>query len=386
MKKYLLLIILIALVFVCKSDTIIKIEYGHYLNYDYVIRYPNIKNLDISNLYLYKTLKDDKLKKVAIDYNIVYYSDLIEIDYQIKKDKKLSHDVTYLKDNKILSLKDIIKNKEEFDKIVKNKIKKEYQKEVTNLDYTIIFKPDYLLVRASDNIKIPYEELIDIIYDDYLNKDNPNIKEYLDNKKKYQNKKLVAITFDDGPSNYTDYLLDELAKRDVKVTFFLVGYNIKKHSETIKKMASYGHDIGNHTYNHYNLIKLDSKKMTEEIDKVNDLIYKYSNYQVKLVRPPYGSLNSDLINNNDYSFILWNVDTLDWKYRDSDKVYHNIIKNVQAGDIILLHDLYKTSIDGALKAIDYLKQQDYEFVTVSDLALYSGQKLKINQKYYNFRK
>ena len=151
-------------------------------------------------------------------------------------------------------------------------------------------------------------------------------------------------------------------------------------------MASYGHDIGNHTYNHYNLIKLDSKKITEEIDKVNDLIYKYSNYQVKLVRPPYGSLNSDLINNNDYSFILWNVDTLDWKYRDSDKVYHNIIKNVQAGDIILLHDLYKTSIDGALKAIDYLKQQDYEFVTVSDLALYSGQKLKINQKYYNFRK
>ena len=81
MKKYLLLIILIALVFVCKSDTIIKIEYGHYLNYDYVIRYPNIKNLDISNLDLYKTIKDDKLKRVAIDYNIVYYNDLIEIDY-----------------------------------------------------------------------------------------------------------------------------------------------------------------------------------------------------------------------------------------------------------------------------------------------------------------
>lgn len=392
MKKLVLIFILIIILITFKMSSFdLKVIEGDNLNYKYVIKYPNTKNLNIDNLNKYKNINDPNLKEVLIDYKIIELTNIKQIDYRITKKYaqnkiKTEYEIIYLKNDTVINIDEIIKDKTELTKKIISKIKSEYNTLVSDdFKYEIVFMADKVFIRSIYNIELSYYELIGIINDDYLNESDSKVKEYLLKKERYKDKKLVAITFDDGPSKYTDDLLDALKERDVQATFFLVGYNIKKYPHLIERMYLENHEIGNHTYHHYRLTKIDDDDVTSELTKVNELINKTINYNIKLVRPPYGSINSNIIKNNNYSYILWSLDTLDWKYRNADTVYNNIINNIEDGDIILLHDLYKTSVDGVIKAIDELKKQDYEFVTVSELALYKNAKLKYNTKYNSFK-
>lgn len=179
--------------------------------------------------------------------------------------------------------------------------------------------------------------------------------------------KLVAITFDDGPSKHTATLLDGLKARGAKATFFCVGYNASAYPKTLKRIVDEGHQLANHTSTHPELPSLSSASIKKEIDNCNKYLAAAAGAQTFYLRPPYGAYNKTVRNVCGSPIILWSVDTLDWKYRNANTVYNNIINQTKDGSIILLHDLYKTSVEGALRAIDTLQARGYEFVTVKEL-------------------
>lgn len=183
------------------------------------------------------------------------------------------------------------------------------------------------------------------------------------------NGKLIAITFDDGPGAYTAQLLDELAARDVKATFFVSGYRAANYPETLKRMVSEGHQLASHTQNHENLNTLSAAKIADEISRTQDYITAAGGDNPAYIRPPYGNANKTVRAQAPSPLINWSVDPEDWKYHNADTVCKNILAGSYDGAIILVHDIYQTSVNGALAAIDKLLEQGYEFVTVRDLLL-----------------
>ena len=187
--------------------------------------------------------------------------------------------------------------------------------------------------------------------------------------------KLVAFTFDDGPGSFgtTSRLLDGLAARGAKATFFMNGSNgphgVVNNMSLLRRMAEDGHQLANHTYSHHvPFSNLSSGSIVSEVQSVNDYLYDAmgGSYQT-LVRIPGGETSSNITVNVDAPMIRWSVDPLDWQYRNANTVYNNIMRNVSDGAIVLVHDIYDSSVSGALQAISDLQNQGYECVTVSEL-------------------
>ena len=195
--------------------------------------------------------------------------------------------------------------------------------------------------------------------------------------------KLIAITFDDGPGAYTSTLLDELAARDVKATFFVSGYRAASYPETLKRMVAEGHQLASHTQNHENLNTLSASKIASEISQTQALITAAGGDDPAYIRPPYGNANQTVRAQATAPLINWSVDPEDWKYHNADTVCRNILSGSYDGAIILVHDIYKTSVEGALAAIDTLLKQGYEFVTVRDLLLRRGVTPERGVMYYD---
>lgn len=184
----------------------------------------------------------------------------------------------------------------------------------------------------------------------------------------YENR--IAITFDDGPGkNTTEKLLDGLKERGVTATFFLVGEKIEENKELVERMYKEGHLIGNHTFSHVQLSKTDGRQAAEEIIKTNMLIEEITGEPVQYVRPPYGSYSNKLLMQINMTPVLWSVDPEDWKREDVRGIVKDVAENVKCGDIILMHDIYDTSVTAALEIIDELKSKGYIFVTVDQLLL-----------------
>lgn len=196
---------------------------------------------------------------------------------------------------------------------------------------------------------------------------------------------LIAITFDDGPSKNTETLLNAMKERDIKVTFFVVGERLDEFSDTLLREYKEGHEIGSHTWNHLNLANADSTTANQNLQKTTDKINEIIGTDIgtPIIRPPYGSVNDNVRSYVNAPLILWSVDTLDWKYRDADSVKQRIIDQACDGAIILLHDLYDTSVAGAIAAIDELQKEGYTFVTVSELFRRKGQTLEAGVTYTN---
>lgn len=183
----------------------------------------------------------------------------------------------------------------------------------------------------------------------------------------FEGKKLVAITFDDGPSNVTTKILDELDKRDAKVTFFMVGNRVDKYADVVKRVSESGHTIGNHSYTHKSFNKQTPEQYLNEINTTNFTISNITGEEVIFVRPPYGAYKQSTLENVNMNFVLWSIDTLDWKTRDADMVYNEIITKVDDGSIILMHDLYDTTYEAAIRAIDYLLENGYAVVSLDEM-------------------
>ena len=179
--------------------------------------------------------------------------------------------------------------------------------------------------------------------------------------------KKIAITFDDGPHpKYTLKLLDGLKKRNVKATFFVIGENVSNNPDVIKRMAEDGHLIGNHTYSHVQLTCISEEKAITEINKTSELITTYAGVSPKYIRPPYGMYSDALKRETNLTPVLWTVDPRDWSVLNTDSVVKHVLKRAKSGDIILLHDIFDTSVEAAFQIIDALKAEGYEFVTVDE--------------------
>lgn len=203
------------------------------------------------------------------------------------------------------------------------------------------------------------------------------------NIENFRGKKLIALTFDDGPNEKTTKLLVEgLKKRNSRSTFFMVGKQIIQNAELVKLVYDSGNEIGNHSYSHCYLTKLNRYGIINEINRTDNEIEKITGEKPKLLRPPYGAYNGKVINSTDKSLILWNVDPEDWKYKNSDLIYNHIITHAKDGNIIVLHEGYETTVDGALRAIDTLKEQGYELVTISEMAKLKNYDFGQNKSYF----
>ena len=253
-----------------------------------------------------------------------------------------------------------------------------------------IFPPYQIAYYAAGEIKIviPYDELNGIIKNKYLKYSKKNNIKQDNNRdlKEFSNKKLIAFTFDDGPSYIgTNKLLDNLDKYNARVTFFVLGSRVENYKDTLTKAYKMGNTIGNHTYSHSNLLKLDNYSVMDEIKKTNETIKNITGSEAIYLRPPYGNINSDIKNISNMYTILWDLDTEDWKNKDKDRIADYIVSNAHDGAIVLLHDLYETSVDGALLAMERLEKEGYAFVTIDEMIKIKDIQLDINKNYYQIK-
>lgn len=199
-------------------------------------------------------------------------------------------------------------------------------------------------------------------------------------------KPMVALTFDDGPSVHTGRLLDILDKYSAKGTFFVIGNTLDNRRDTVKRIVSSGHEIGGHSWSHRQFTNLSADEVKDQIMMTRAKIYEITGVDSCLVRPPYGAIN-DSVNavakEINVSYINWSVDTLDWKSKNADAVYNEIMKDVSDGAIILCHDLHKTTVDAMERVIPALIEKGYQLVTVSDLLQCDGEQLESGKVYFN---
>ena len=180
----------------------------------------------------------------------------------------------------------------------------------------------------------------------------------------------VALTFDDGPhQTCTPALLDGLKQRGVKATFFLMGENIAGKELLVQRMQEEGHLIGNHSYRHIQMTKEEAEQACAEIEQTETLIQDITGRRPEYLRPPYGAWNEQLECRVNLTTVLWNVDSLDWKLKDTGKIIRQVLKDVKDGDIILLHDIFPSSVEAALELVDILQKEGYVFVTADELLI-----------------
>ena len=202
--------------------------------------------------------------------------------------------------------------------------------------------------------------------------------------------KYVALTFDDGPSGrYTERLLDELRRREVHATFFLCGYRVEQYPALAAQIAADGHEIGCHSDRHSFLDQLTPEEVCRDLSAACEKITSATGRRPTLLRPPGGQYDAGILPETccaDLPVILWSVDPCDWCCKDMEKIADRVIQKAKSGDIILMHDMSSSSVDAALRVIDTLEEQGFEFVTVSELAYLHGVTLQGSEAYRRFSK
>ncbi|MFK4948371.1 hypothetical protein ET006_08185 [Lactococcus garvieae] len=325
-----------------------------------------------------------------------------------------------LKENKELQLSDLFQDKEDLSSIAQNIYEKmlkiqenssQRTKQVLsaglrptekNFDAFVLDKKclDFFLRPGQVNssrdlytkVSVPLSELGEIIKPQFLVGD---LKEEAQNSKvkipsaqqvkskSLAHKKLVALTFDDGPDpQTTPRLLSILKNENVPATFFVLGNRLELYPELVKKEHALGYQVGSHTYNHENLPQLPVKQAQDEIKKTSDLMQKTVGIRPQGLRPPYGATTPQINEMAQTPIIQWSVDSLDWESKNVDQIEQVVMSEVYDGSIILMHDIYDTSVDGAARVIQKLKSQGYTFVTVNQLLQARGH-LEDSHVYYN---
>lgn len=243
-----------------------------------------------------------------------------------------------------------------------------------------VFNPEY---NDLISIRVNYNEV-----KDYLDFTYELDHEYI-NENGYdydKNKKTIAFTFDDGPSGeYTIDIVNELLKNKARATFFMVGSKMYTYEKSLLYAYQNKMEIGSHTYNHINLKKAKETLAKEELEKTDILYNEITGSNIKLLRPPYGAYNDKTLKNYDYAFITWNIDTNDWRYRNSKYIEEHILSHVTDGSVILMHDSYKTTVEAVRNVLPKLYALNYQVVSVSDLAAIKGYTLE-NHKVYSYFK
>ncbi len=181
------------------------------------------------------------------------------------------------------------------------------------------------------------------------------------------NQPVIALTFDDGPSKYTEEILEILKKNQVNATFFIVGNKIDAYQDVLRKSIENGNELGNHSYNHQWLSRLSTKELINQIDKTQQMMEEKLHYTPRYLRPTYGSITNRIRKNTNLEIALWTVDTKDWKIHNINRIVERATRNIEDGDIILMHDIFERSKEALKRIIPKLKKQGFQFVTMSEL-------------------
>ena len=298
-----------------------------------------------------------------------------------------------------------------FDMLKENKLKsfEEKEKELLNLKYpefiikgiengdgekgyyvteneVIIYYYDYIYnydIKEEVTLKIDFNEIKDLLnYKPELNKNYQN-----ENGFNYSsNKKAVALTFDDGPSGYYNPLiLEELNKNKAHATFFMVGTMMNSCKSCVLQTYKSGNEIGSHTYDHLNIKRAAYDKVNENLTKTDNLYNSITGDHIKLLRPPYGAYSKENLETINNYFILWDLDTEDWRYRNVKHIVNYIKENVHDGAIILMHELYESSYESLKIILPWLYANGYQVVSVSELAKIKGKTLETGKAYLSLR-
>jgi peptidoglycan/xylan/chitin deacetylase (PgdA/CDA1 family) len=177
----------------------------------------------------------------------------------------------------------------------------------------------------------------------------------------------VALTFDDGPVPETAEVVDALAERGARVTFFVIGQQAKRHPEVLVRAMRAGDEIGNHSWSHINLRSADAATAAKQLDRTSDVVEAATGVRPATMRPPYGEAKKSMAARAGLPQVLWSLDTRDWDGRSTAVVVRDVLADVQAGDIVLLHDSHAGSRAAAPVIADELLRRGYALVTVSEL-------------------
>lgn len=200
--------------------------------------------------------------------------------------------------------------------------------------------------------------------------------------------KYVALTFDDGPSGrFTEALLDGLYDRGARATFLLCGYRVEQYPELTERIFREGHEIGLHGYSHKTMRTMSRRSIAQEIMDTEALLP--SGCRPVFLRPPGGFLSDPVVEvakARNLPILKWSVDPRDWATSDAAAIETAVLNRIQDGDVVLLHDMSESSVNAALAIVDQLLEEDFEFVTVSELARLRRIKLIPGREYTAFPK
>ncbi|TWT12270.1 polysaccharide deacetylase family protein [Streptococcus sp. sy004] len=220
----------------------------------------------------------------------------------------------------------------------------------------------------TDGRKLPLKNLYDIINSNYLNEQDLAAYQQYQKENRVFTEKIVALTFDDGPNaELTAKTLDLLEKYKAKATFFLVGKNIAGNEKLLKRMKKLGNEIGNHSWDHSNLSQMTFEQIKASVDETSNAVKDVVGEGTKLVRPPYGSDNDLVKAALKLPPVMWTIDTYDWQNRNPSMILENVKNGLEPGSVILMHDIHQTTIEALPAVLDYLTEQGYKFVTISEL-------------------
>ncbi len=179
---------------------------------------------------------------------------------------------------------------------------------------------------------------------------------------------MVALTYDDGPSQYTSQILDILRQYNSVATFFVIGQQVPGYADTVRSAVQMGCEIGNHTYSHQVLTRVGIPTIQSQIAATNNAVQSVAGVAPTIMRPPGGGQNETVRNSVGMPVILWSIDTLDWKTRNAATTQAAVLGKVRDGDIVLMHDLYSQTAEASRSIIPGLIIQGYQLVTVSELS------------------
>ena len=197
-------------------------------------------------------------------------------------------------------------------------------------------------------------------------------------------KKMIALTFDDGPNTpNTQRIVEILKANNAVATFFELGYRMEQNSSKMDMIINNDNQIGNHSFNHKIYTKITTTEMMDQIDSTNALMKQIVNTTATVVRPPNGSMNDSVRQNIGYPMILWNVDSKDWESRNKDAIVKAVLSNLDDGDIIVMHDIYSTSADAIEVLVPELIKQGYQLVTIQEMFDTKENPLIAGKAYYD---
>ncbi len=350
---------------------------------------PSFKYRDESEILKKKQI--NAIEKIISSYDYIDKDNVVKLDdnyYSIDNDNMHLID---LNNNKVINSSEIISNNDAFKELLFRELRLKYPLFIVEGIINNEFKEFNVF---NDRIYVSYEnsesKIFDAVlickdYKDFVNyKCVDNIEEDPNIVQIDSTQKIVALTFDDGPCIYTDGVMEQLNNFNMKATFFELGSLMERYPDVVKRVKDNGYEIGSHGYSHKAFTKLKVDGTLQELARTNEIYKCITGEDIKLVRPPYGSINATIRDGIATTFIKWSVDSLDWKVKD-ERYVDNIMNVVKDGDIILVHDIQKTTLENLSTLLTRLYNDGFQVVTVSELAAVKGINMETNKVYFHFR-